>query len=134
MVFDKRAALQIRIAFNKIVNNKNSINTLLANIICEFSHSSILEKAYLFQYGSPPKYLCVARVHSPFWVTCLSISSRVAFYQTVGTVGTNYGHLHWVPDWLHCSGYKKKRIFDPFSKPYIKCRNHRYVLKNHLYR
>ena len=130
MIFDKRAALQIRIALNKIMSNKNSINTQIANLVCEYSHGTIVEKAYMFQCGSPPRYFCIARIHSPFWVTCLSMPSRVAFYQTEGNVGTDFGHLHWVPDWLHCGRYQKKRLFDPFSKPYIKCRNHQYFLKN----
>ena len=134
MVFDKRAALQIRIAMNRIVGNKNSINTEIANLICVYSHSSIVQKAFMFQCGSPPTYLCVSQVHSPFWITCLSMASRVAFYQTTQTIGTNFGHLHWVPDWQHCGQYLKKRLFDPFGEPFVKCRNRRYYLKNHKYK
>ena len=129
MIYDKRASLQIRIAMNKIVGNKNSINTQIANMICEFSHSTLVKKARMFQFGSPPRYLCVAKVHSPFWVTCLSMPSRVAFYQTAQTVNTNFGHLHWVPDWLRCGIYRKKRLFDPFGTPFIKCRSQQYFIK-----
>ena len=134
MNYDKRAALQIRIVLNKIVGNKNSINTVLANIICEFSHSTIVKKAFMFETGNPPRYLCVSKVHSPFWVTCLPIESRVAFYQTPVNLGTNFGHLHFVPDWNLCGGYRKKRLFDPFGKPFIKCRDHRYFLNNRRYK
>ena len=134
MVFDKRAALQIRIALNRIVGNKNSINTEISNLICEYSHSTIVKKGFMFEHGSPPKYLCVARIHSPFWVTCLTMPSRVAFYQTALTVGTNFGHLHWRPDWMHCGAYRRKRLFDPYGKPFIKCRNRRYHLNNHKYK
>ena len=129
-IFDKRAALQIRIAMNKILRNKNSINTEIANIICEYSHSTIVQKAFMFQYGSPPTFLCVSLVHSPFWITCLDMMGRVAFYQTIPDIGTDFGHLHWVPDWQHCGKYRKKRLFDPFGEPYVKCRNRRFYLKN----
>ena len=134
MIFDKRAALQIRIALNKIVGNKNSINTQVANLICQYSHSTIVKKAFMFQHGTPPKYLCVAKVHSPFWVTILSMPSRVAFYQTAMTLGTDFGHLHFVPDWYRTGAYRRKRLFDPFHKPFIKCRNTKYYLNNHKYK
>ena len=129
MIYDKRASLQIRIAINKILGNKNSINTTIAHMICEFSHSTTIKKASMFQSGCPPNYLCVAKVHSPFWVTCLPMPGRIGFYQTEANVNTNFGHLHWTPDWLRTGAYKKKRLFDPFGKPYIKCRDHRYLLK-----
>ena len=134
MIVDKRVTLQIRISINKLLANKNNINTEIAKIISEFSHSTVIKKACMFEYGSPPKFLCVAKVHSPFWVTVLSMNSRVAFYQTAGTIGTNFGHLHWIPDWNTCGRYLKKRLFDPFGKPFLKCRKQQYVLNNRMYR
>jgi hypothetical protein len=129
MIYDKRASLQIRIAINRILGNKNSFNTMIAHIISEFSHSTIIQKASMFQSGCPPQYLCVAQVHSPFWVTCLPMPGRIDFYQTEATANTNFGHLHWTPDWLRTGLYKKKRLFDPFGEPFIKCRNHHFLLK-----
>ena len=132
-VYDKRATLQVRIAMNKILGNKNSINTEISKLITVFSHSTIIEKAFMFQSCFPPKYFCVAKVHSPFWVTCLQMPSRVAVYQSFNTYGTDFGRLHWVPDWRQCGLYEKKRLFDPFSMPYIKCRNRKFFLKKHKY-
>ena len=127
-IYDKRSALQVRIAFNKIVGNKNSINTEISNLICQYSHSTVIERACMFQCGSPPTFMCVARVHSPFWVTCITMPSRVAFFQT--PAGTNFGHLHWLPDWKHSGRHLRKRLFDPFGIPFLKCRNQRYHLRH----
>ena len=134
LVIDKRVRLQVRIMLNKWSGNKNSINTQLAQMITEFSHATTVEKAHVFQCNSPLKYYCVSKVHSPFWVTAVPMPSKVAFYQPLGMQGTDYGRLHFVPDWLRAGYFQKKRLFDPWTVPYIKCRRKRYYLKKPRYR
>ena len=132
-VTDKRATLQVRIVLNKWSGNKNSLNTQLAQIITEFSHATIVEKAQMFQCGSPLRYFCVHKVHSPFWVTAVPIPSRVAFYQPMVMQGTDFGRLHFIPDWYNAGYFQKKRLFDPWTTPFIKCRNRKYYLKKARY-
>ena len=131
--FDKRAQLQIRIALNRETGNKNSINKQIAKIICQYSHSTCIKKAFMFVNQNSTKFLCVAHIHSPFWVTVLSMPGRIEFYQSQLTIGTNFGHLYWSPDWGKTGGYFKKKVFDPFSNPYLKCRNNKFFLKKNKY-
>ena len=133
-VIDKRVRLQVRIVLNKWSGNKQSINKQLAQIITQFSHSTVVEKSHMFQCNSPLRYFCVSKVHSPFWVTAVPIPSRVAFFQTHAMVGTDFGRLHFVPDWLHAGFFQKKRLFDPWTVPFIKCRNQKYYLKKAGYK
>ena len=131
MIVDKRATLQVRIAINRILKNKNSINTVLAKLITEFSHSTIVEKAFIFQACVPPRFYCIQKVHSPFWCTAVPMPSRISFYQSLDLVGTNFGRLHFIPDWIRAGNFGKKRLFDPFHHPYIKCRNKKFFLKQY---
>ena len=133
LITDKRATLQLRIVLNKWSGNKNSINTTLAELITQFSHSTAVAKGCMFQCTNPLRYYCVNKVHSPFWVTAVPIPSRVAFYQTHAMQGTDFGRLHFVPDWLNAGYFQKKRLFDPFAVPFIKCRNKKYYLKKARY-
>ena len=133
-VIDKRVRLQVRIVLNQWSGNKNSINTQFAQMITEFSHSTVVEKSQMFQCNSPLRYYCVSKVHSPFWVTAVQIPSRVAFYQSHAMVGTDFGRLHFVPDWLNAGYFQKKRLFDPWAVPFIKCRNQKYYLKKARFR
>ena len=132
-VIDKRATLQVRIMLNKWTENKNSINTQLAELITQYSHSTIVTKGHMFQCNNPLRYYCVQKVYSPFWVNAVPIPSRVGFYQTNAMQGTDFGRLHFVPDWLNVGYYQKKRLFDPFSVPFIKCRNKKYYLRKARY-
>jgi hypothetical protein len=133
-VIDERVRLQVRIVLNKWSENKQSINTQFAQIITEFSHSTCVERSHIFQCNSPLRYFCVNKVHSPFWVTAVEIPSRVAFFQTNDMVGTDFGRLHFVPDWLNAGVFQKKRLFNPWTVPFIKCRNKKYYLKKASHR
>ena len=48
LITDKRATLQLRIVLNKWSGNKNSINTQLAELITQFSHSTAVAKGCMF--------------------------------------------------------------------------------------
>ena len=127
-VTDKRATLQIRISMNKILKNKNSVNTRIAELISSYSHGSLVKTASHFTCDEPVSYYVIKELHSPFWATTVYLPSRLAITQTANNFGTNMGHLYFTPDWGRATGWQKKRIFDPFQKPYIKKRTKRFYL------
>ena len=108
-VTDERATLQIRIAINKILKNKNSINTAIANLISHFSHRTVLRIASKFECPYPSEYYIVSKVHSPFWATTVNMPSRVVFSQSETMRGTNFGSLRFAPDWSRASDFHKKK-------------------------
>ncbi len=127
-VTDKRATLQIRIAINKILGNKNSINTRVAEIISNYSHGSFVKHASYFTCRSPVSYYVVNKMHSPFWATTVHLPARLAISQLPQHHGSNIGELYFTPDWSAAIGFSRKRIFQPFTKPYIKKRQTRFYL------
>ena len=133
IVTDKRATQQILICMNRMYRNKNSVNKLLAELVSFFSHGSIIKRASKFMSGAPAEYFIVNKLHSPFWATTFNIPSRVIFFQDDTLIGTNFGALRFVPDWLRASNPKRKRIFDPYGHPYIKKRNRKFFLDLHLH-
>ncbi len=128
-VTDKRATLQIRIAINKILGNKNSVNTAIAKLISHFSHKTVLRIASKFECSFPSEYYVLSQVHSPFWATVVNMPSRVVFLQDEPLRGTNFGSLRFAPDWARASNFHKKRIFDPYGKPFIKKRHRKFYLQ-----
>ena len=132
MSTDKRATLQIRIAINRVLKNKNSINTTIAKLISQFSHRSVLRIASKFESVYPSEYYIISKVHSPFWATTVNMPSRVVFNQNEALRGTNFGTLSFAPDWNKASCFHKKKIFDPFGHPYIKKRHRKFHLTRPL--
>ena len=117
MKVDKRATLQLRIWINKHIGSKNSVHTLLAQIITEYSHGSAVTKSMLFAnevgFRQPDSFLCVTEVQSPFW--CRVVQLRP--HQVHG-----YGAYR-------VTKVFRKRIFKPYSdKPFLKSRETRYYL------
>ena len=127
-ITDKRATLQIRICINKILGNKNSINTRVAEMISKFSHGSPVKDASYFTCRGPVSYYVVKKLHSPFLATTVHLPARLAIAQLEQHHGTNIGHLYYSPDWTAATGFSRKRIFQPFSNPFIKQRHKRFYL------
>ena len=129
IVTDRRATQQILICMNRVLQNKNSVNKLLAEVISVFSHGSIIKRGSKFEASFPSEYFIVNKLHSPFWTTTVNLPSRVAFFQDDTLIGTNFGTLRFTPDWSRPSRMLKKRIFDPYGNPFIKKRKRKFFLQ-----
>ena len=126
LTIDKRASLQLRIFINKLFGNKDSFNTQLSQSICEFSHASPVKRSSLFADIMPSRFLCVTKVHSPFWCTVVGMPSRMAYHAS--DPDAMWGKIYYEPDWSNISKGFRKRIFDPYGRPHIKERQTRYYL------
>lgn len=125
ITIDKRAALQLRIFINKLLGNKDSYNTQLAESICEYSHGSRVKRSSLFTDVMPSRFMCVTEVYSPFWCRVVAMPSRIAYH---GYGDPRYGKIYYEPNWSNISPSFRKRIFDPYGRPHIKERALRYYL------
>lgn len=124
MTVDSRATRAIKVSLNKRLSNKNSVNLMIAELISDFSHASILKKGSIFQYANSNFYI-VNKVKSPFFVSITRIPSVHLIMTTWGIV--------YSPNWSLASSFYWKKVFDPFcSRPYLKQRNRRIYFKKPL--
>ena len=121
MNVDCRATNSIKICVNKIFGNKNSVNLDIAKTICSFSHSSIVRYGSVFQ-SYAYNFFIVNLVKSPFWV-------EITHLPPVSIALTDFGRFVMIPQWAKASSFHKKKVFDPFGRPYLKKRGRKYWLK-----
>ena len=127
VVTDKRVVLQIKILLNKITNSKNSVNKILAKIIADYSHSTVLENGSLFESWPGMHYYIIKKTVSPFWVEVCHLPARVDWVDI-------FQGIWYSPDFERASHLHRKKVFLPFSKyPYLKKRNRKYILKTPVY-
>ena len=129
LVCDKRATQQVKIYINKLLKNKHSLHKDIAKIITSFSHSSVIHRGSMFEKKRPPEYFIVGNVYSPFWVFAVHLPSIIQWSPVPYVINTIFGHLAYVPDWNRSSGFRRKKIFSPFDRPYIKKRNTKYYFR-----
>ena len=124
MHVDNRATNAIKICINRILKNKNCVNTTVAELISSFSHASILKHGSVFQSINSNFYM-VSKVKSPFWV-------EITHMPPIRLVIAHWGVVYQ-PCWTRASGFGIKKVFDPFGKPYLKKRGRKYRYKKPLY-
>lgn len=109
-----RYSRAIRQSMNKMLDNRSSINRLIADLIANYSHSLPLRRGnYLF--GPRREYFVINEVLSHHWVTGFFCPPRIEF------MPANLVLYH--PDLSRRTRIKKKRIYTPFSTPKVRCRN-----------
>jgi len=120
MSIDKRATKAIKVALNKSFCNKNSENLVIARLISEFSHKTVLEVGSRFESHNCYFYI-IGKCLSPFWVRVTLLPPRSSMFFTPDFP---FQSMWYQPDWKRASRFHKKKIFNPFSaRPYIKSRN-----------
>ena len=129
IVCDKRATQQVKIFINKLLKNKDSGNKTIAEIITEFSHSTVIRMGSMFEKNGPPAYYVIGKIYSPFWVRAVYLPSTVQWIPNPVILSTLMGHLTFIPDWNRATGFETKKIFSPFDRPYIKKRKKRYYFR-----
>ncbi len=124
MTLDSRATMAIKVSINKIFRNKNSVNLMIAKMIAEFSHATILKRGSIFQYANSGFYV-VNSVKSPFFVSITRVPPMQLLMTTWGIV--------YSPNWGKASPFYWKKVFDPFChRPYLKQRDRRIYFKKPL--
>ena len=116
---DNRATNAIKICINRIQKNKKSVNLDISKCISSFSHSTILKYGGVFQNYNY-NFFIVNKITSPFWVEITHIPPYLL------TAGAGFTHFVYIPQWARASGFHKKKVFDPFGKPYLKKRGIKY--------
>jgi hypothetical protein len=109
-----RYSRAIRQSMNKIFDNRSSINRILADIIVSYSHAIQLRSGnYLF--GPSREYFIINEVLSHHWVTGFFCPPRIEF------MPANLVLYH--PDLSRRTRIRRKRLYDPFGRMAIRCRN-----------
>jgi hypothetical protein len=109
-----RYSRAIRQSMNKILDNRSSINRILADLIASYSHTLPLRRGnYLF--GPRREYFVINEVLSHHWVTGFFCPPRIEFFPA------NLVLYH--PDLSRRTRIRKKRLYDPFGMPLVRCRN-----------
>ncbi len=109
-----RYSRAIRQSMNKMFNNRSSINRILADLIADYSHTLPLGRGnYLF--GPRRGYFVIDEVLSHHWVTGFFCPPRIEF------MPANLVLYH--PDFSRRTRIRKKRLYDPFGSPLVRCRN-----------
>ncbi len=125
MTIDSRATRAIKVSMNKRFRNKNSVNLMIAKIISQFSHASILERGSIFQYANSGFYV-VNHIKSPFFVSITRVPP-------LELMMTRWGAIVYSPNWSKASRFYWKKVFDPFCpRPYLKQRDRRIYFKKPL--
>ena len=116
---DNRATNAIKICINRIQKNKKSVNLDIAKCISSFSHSTILKYGAVFQNYNY-NFFIVNKIDSPFWVEITHVPPFLLQTQI------GFSHFVYIPQWGRASVFHKKKVFDPFGKPYLKKRGIKY--------
>lgn len=109
-----RYSRAIRQALNKRFENRSSLNRILADLISNFSHTVTIRRGN-YLYGPRREFFIIKDVLSSHWVTGFFCPPRIEF------MPTNLVLYH--PDLARRTRIKKKRLYDPFLKPSVRCRN-----------
>ena len=110
----------IKQSLNKITKNHNSINSIVARIITEYSHTSPIQPGSILLGHS--EYFIVKRVHSHHFVTGFFCPPKILLVRGEDIVT--------VPRLNHKSRLYKKRVFSCFKKPEIRLRLKTFNLVN----
>ena len=109
-----RYSRAIRQALNKRFDNRSSLNRTLADLISSYSHKTVIRRGN-YLYGPRREFFVIRDVLSQHWVTGFFCPPRIEF------MPANIVLYH--PDLSRRTRIRKKRLYDPFMKPSIRCRN-----------
>ena len=109
-----RYSRAIRQSINKLLENRSSLNRVLADLIVGYSHSLPLRRGN-YLYGPRREFFIIKDVLSHHWVTGFFCPPRIEF------MPANLVLYH--PDLSRRTRIRKKRLFDPFGIPMVRCRN-----------
>ena len=114
----------IKQSLNKVFQNKSSLNNILAEIIAQYSHKSLVRPgSYLL--GNHFNFFIVKTMISPHWCEGFFCPPRIE-YRSLGV-----GHFY-TPNISNRSRIKRKRIFEPFAEPQVRIRDRKFLLESKL--
>ena len=108
----------IKQGLNKLFDNKSSVNLHLAGVIAEYSHKSVIHKGTLFVSEHYHGFFYVSKVLSQNWVEGYFCTPKMELSGNI------------VPNTFRRTEVKRKRLFEPFEKTHVRCRDSCFHLIN----
>ena len=106
----------IKQSLNKTLNNKSAVNFHLADLICSFSHTSLVKKGA--QFRNDCGFFIVQEMLSQNWCRGFFCQPRMELAQH-----------RIVPNLRRRTKTTRKRLFDPFEDTSIRCRHRSFHLE-----